>query len=230
MTDMREAFEKWWADFTSGDAEGSSRDRGFAHAGFRAGWHASAPPTTPVVQSPSPAVRVKALEWESAVLEHWITGYQAESAFGWYRVGKNPDDTFCWWFGRGFRSHSYRTMNETRAAAQADYERRILSTLDPAPVQAGEPVGYARTIDVSPNGHPVEGQSSFWCSKHQNAYYSEPVYLHPSDAYARGAEQMRERAELAVTRAMIALPYTSLEDVDAIGRIISALPLTEGEK
>lgn len=87
------------------------------------------------------AVKVKALDWEAreerrlgATTEKF---WRAQTAFDWgYRVKA---------YGKGFSfddATGYPTIDAAKAAAQADYERRILSALEPAAPEGQQPVAH----------------------------------------------------------------------------------------
>lgn len=132
------------------------------------------------------AVKVKALEWEDreerrlgATTEKF---WRAQTAFDWgYRVKS---------YGKGFSfgdAESYPTVDAAKAAAQADYERRILSALEPAASvgeQDDEPVAYRvhapedEYYGVGPDRlqfHPL--------SQHDldNGYRQTPLYTRPAE-------------------------------------------------
>lgn len=73
-------------------------------------------------------VSVKALEWDRETRAGW---HEADSEFGTYRAYADGTVTLqvSYKFGRSWP--------DTEAAAQADYERRIMSALEPAPEGAG---------------------------------------------------------------------------------------------
>ena len=80
-------------------------------------------------------VAVKKLEWR------WADGvwYKAHAEFGGiYRIAEYPGtlepfklDTQGWW--EGLTCGHYKTLEDAKAAAQADYERRILAAIEAAP-------------------------------------------------------------------------------------------------
>jgi dihydrofolate reductase (trimethoprim resistance protein) len=88
--------------------------------------------------------RIRPLEWKRTP-EAWLA---AETFFGTYCVERNPRDGWCW--GLGFKGESAiglaRSLSEdeAKAAAQADYESRILSAL----ASDASPRGEASEIDI----------------------------------------------------------------------------------
>lgn len=79
-------------------------------------------------------VSVKALEWTAEDNGDFI----AQSIVGWYHVGM---PTWCWSLSTpdGSVFSSFHTHTDAQAAAQADYEARVLSSLSPSR-EAGEAV------------------------------------------------------------------------------------------
>lgn len=95
------------------------------------------------IRAEGAGVKVKPLVWEndgfwsSGPNEGWLE--EAKTPFGWgysIEIGRDgnfmADSTFEW------SSTGLDTPDQAKAAAQADYERRILSALEPAPVSVGE--------------------------------------------------------------------------------------------
>lgn len=112
-----------------------------------------------VFAPPAPQPRVKPLVWED---EQTTT-----TPFGRYCINETMDDRFC--FARSsYPTYdqddvNYETLEEAKAAAQADYETRILSALESAPAI---PAGY-KLVPIEPTeamlkaGVPhTEGDSS----------------------------------------------------------------------
>lgn len=83
-------------------------------------------------------VRVKPLVWEDWSAKH-RTNYTADTPFGRYGVMQFhfPDMHFKIEPPTG-KPFIADTLGAAKAAAQADYERRILAALEPAPVTVGE--------------------------------------------------------------------------------------------
>jgi hypothetical protein len=75
------------------------------------------------------APKVKPLEWEEYTLEELATT-SALSPFGRFFANK-----IMWWGPGVVVSTGYNCEEQTQAAAQADYERRILSALTQEPHQ-----------------------------------------------------------------------------------------------
>lgn len=96
---------------------------------------------TAAEQAEPARVKVKALEWEET---EWNGGFKADSALGYYEISMGFGSDAYYWavtnplgddVGSDFEDPSY-----AKAAAQADYERRVLSALEPA-----EPAPAAHT-------------------------------------------------------------------------------------
>lgn len=104
------------------------------------GWKPSADFCIPLYAATPPAperskegLGVKALNWG----EH--NGYHADSVIGTYHVRHDGDEPEEWsWSRNGGMHHYFETQAEAQAAAQADYEQRILSALEPSPIHKGE--------------------------------------------------------------------------------------------
>ena len=87
---------------------------------------------------PAPAA-VMALEWGAQGTWCDQPSYHADSAFGWLMIVDHTQH------GNGFRVYppweetkeSHPTLEAAKAAAQADYNARILSALQPAPAVEG---------------------------------------------------------------------------------------------
>lgn len=92
------------------------------------------------------AVKVKALEWEERV---GVEGtFDAYTSIGHY-IATITDDELGMWFVVGLTQSNYcePDIGIVKAAAQADYERRIRSTLEPAAPegrQDDKPVAWVR--------------------------------------------------------------------------------------
>ena len=95
-------------------------------------------------------VKVKPLVWSHVPVDY-VETYQAECPFGYYRVFEDEDSAagaiwveFAANVERFNMSDAvevdrvYGEFSDAKAAAQADYERRILSALEPAPVGVEE--------------------------------------------------------------------------------------------
>jgi len=74
--------------------------------------------------APLTAVRVKPLVWR----DDGTNGYETDHAFGFYEVYPDPMGDML--SRDGVDSGVYPTIEAAKAAAQADYEARILSALD----------------------------------------------------------------------------------------------------
>lgn len=75
------------------------------------------------------SVKVKPLEWTEFTFAGLPSFWNAEAApFGvYYRIERDRD---CFWMSLGEEWSLHDTPEEAKAAAQADYERRILSALE----------------------------------------------------------------------------------------------------
>jgi len=153
---------------------------------FVSNWNRRAPLSA--VGPKAGTVGVKALEWRHR--DFPVRQERAETMFGPYTVtdGGNTlsDDPF--WEGPGWGGGHARDFDAAKAAAQADYEARILSALTPAPsvAEAAEPVAWRYQFD--------DGLWSDW----QNGAPPDPGLskLNVERAYARPAPSVAE-ADLA---------------------------------
>ncbi|MCW4115649.1 hypothetical protein NPA31_011810 [Aurantimonas sp. MSK8Z-1] len=113
-----------------------------------------------LVAQPEPApVAVKALEWRAEDLI-------AESSFGVYQIAETIDDRF---IARRSNyptfeevSESWATLEDAKAAAQADFEKRIRSALSDARVPEGwrlVPSGQVMTLAECPVGMFLAGST-----------------------------------------------------------------------
>ncbi|WP_139975809.1 hypothetical protein [Ochrobactrum sp. CGA5] len=78
---------------------------------------------------------VKKLEWDEDGC--------AKTPFGMYTVAENAEDTWSFTFydyPYGIPEGEFGTLDEAKAAAQADYEARILSALEPSAPDIGKPI------------------------------------------------------------------------------------------
>lgn len=91
-------------------------------------------------------VRVKPLEWSAQrdEIEHWGSSeLMVMRIIDWNKIGTFPNRNYF-----EFGGESYSELDDAKAAAQADYERRILSALEPTPsewnaaIEAERVVGY----------------------------------------------------------------------------------------
>jgi hypothetical protein len=99
-------------------------------------------------------VRVKALEWSDQG-----STLIAQTAFGGYQIDRFPNNGFGPFHilhGDSFLSHA-DTLEAAKAAAQADYEARILSAIEAAPKAEQEP--------LKPIGRMCLGCGSSWDDK-----------------------------------------------------------------
>lgn len=86
------------------------------------------PNATGTETQPAPMVEVKALEWKPSAGGHFI---RAKTIFGDYAV-HIALDPIEWFYGRA-DSVEATSIDAAQAAAQADFERRVLACLHPAP-------------------------------------------------------------------------------------------------
>lgn len=105
-------------------------------------------------------VKVKALEWSRENIDgtFWI-GCAPVAGFGEYRVKFNGTKWECI---RGVVLHSeHGTSNAAKAAAQADYETRILSAIEPSPHkgEAAKLEDQWRDLALQFDGHRIEALS-----------------------------------------------------------------------
>lgn len=77
--------------------------------------------------TPEAQVRVKALEWEE--LED--NSHRGRSAIGYYHVFPGTGFSYDLCGPVGGRLATYKRLADAKAAAQSDYERRVLSALTP---------------------------------------------------------------------------------------------------
>lgn len=120
-------------------------------------------------QQPAPSVAVKALEWNP---------YRAETPFGWYQIedqrsvpeselkGRPPFLLF----GSRLDYSRHPTLEAARAAAEADYEARIFSTVS-AQVQDVAAIAQLNAIvdawEALPGGRQVRNSDvEAWLRKH----------------------------------------------------------------
>lgn len=120
----------------------------YLDTGSGSDWLTRIPDAEPLYTHPAPAqpvVKVKALEWNP---------FRAETPFGSYRIedqrgaadlrGREP---FYLTGARGLTPSHHSSLKAARAAAQADYERRILSALEPSPSLSTRGEAPARTYE-----------------------------------------------------------------------------------
>lgn len=156
-------------------------------------------PTTEAVSAE--AVKVKPIDWRDMTyqgVEEWIGHCALSSSFTIKAEGSQPEYRFV---VRPFLSGetSFPTVDKAKAAAQADYERRILSALGPALAQGrDEPVACWINKDVlAALGKDKIANGSVLSGKLKKFRLQEefvPLYLDPPDAYAKGWEDGREAA------------------------------------
>lgn len=84
-----------------------------------------------ILALPAVQPKVKPLVWEDrgATVNHQ---FKATTAFGVYYVERDKSGLFNWWTPALRGKVQAHTLQAAKAAAQADYEARILSALEPA--------------------------------------------------------------------------------------------------
>ena len=96
-------------------------------------------------------VRVKPLEWAECNTGNWKRGhcFTARSMvdFAPLAIHKKHDG---WWLNKD--CHTYDTLEAAKAAAQADYEARILAALEPAPDHGEWDAALEAAAKVVPQG------------------------------------------------------------------------------
>lgn len=133
-------------------------------------------------EAETPAVRAKALEWHADPYnEGDYCFFRAKAGDYCYEVG--ADKTW-WWQEDGAANlcstDGFPSSDAAKAAAQADYEARILSALEPAPMQGWRtdmgaiPKGVAVLAALSNGWHEIitdrseEGDYAAWYVSHGN--------------------------------------------------------------
>lgn len=149
--------------------------------------------------NPQPAVRVDArvkdLEWVHGTGN--IPGQEVwNSGDPWvFWIVKNPDSEYIWCENLGFADMvpaspvrgSFATLDEAKAAAQADYEARILSALTPAPTEAGGVREALTAIIADWDSRSVGEQERFVPpSDVLPGYWSPNARMVPSERIAAG--------------------------------------------
>lgn len=159
---------------------------------------------------PRGGVKVKGLEWHSDKF-----GHVAESLFGTWWV-RNPFSDGRVQLEGPFGHSMHKCAEEAKAAAQADYERRILSALvyNESPVgeaQVGLPVASETQCAIEQEQEPSGWLINFSDGSLEFAFTEEdiedriadmkegeatwkPLYLSPSDCEGKVTEEMIERA------------------------------------
>lgn len=139
------------------------------------------------------AVRVNTLKWE---------GVLASTPFCSYSVGDYGDDAPNWRWVRseypyGERSDDgYPTEAEAKAAAQADYERRILSALEPTPIkETAEPAVPADVQGITDEWIRDTAMNVMLATEVEEAIRTLTAALSNSDYQRIAAENERLRAE-----------------------------------
>jgi hypothetical protein len=94
-------------------------------------------------------VRIKPLEWARETPTQWKPEtWKAESLFGEYDIQREKDGTFSG-FAPNAGTGLFNSLDEAKAAAQADYESRIRSTLsDAVDEREAEPVDERSTAQI----------------------------------------------------------------------------------
>ena len=74
-------------------------------------------------------MRVKPLVW----VESWKNYFEAKTVFGVYRCGIDDNmDAYGSSLPNPYKWDDYPSLSDAKAAAQADYEARIMAELEPA--------------------------------------------------------------------------------------------------
>lgn len=125
-----------------------------------------------------PGVRIKPLEWGHSVIGEGTVLRQNSWRAGEYLIVESPAGNYDL---RGPRYAICGTLDEAKAAAQADYERRIRSAIDPAE----QPVGYVSQTTLA---HLKTKTASVACH-----IYGAPVSIHNQALYASPASPEAEK-------------------------------------
>jgi hypothetical protein len=130
------------------------------------------------------AVRVKSLVWEN----FGSYEYAAGSGLGYrvYAYGAVRASPIVWVleYGKDFKITECESQDAAKAAAQANYERRILSAIEPQPAPiAVLPAGWR----LVPARIPPEMIGAFWRVKNGHHFHDEPRPTDMSDSAACAA-------------------------------------------
>jgi len=136
--------------------------------------------------------KVRALEWRGSE-GIW---HKADAAFGgYYRITEYSGmrkpfklETCGWWSVEA--AGLYESLDGAKAAAQADYERRVLSALEPTKSEGGqEPAAYRYRYVDPVSGAPVWRYSDrLWNG--QRPTESQPLYTRPAERTVTEADSL----------------------------------------
>lgn len=128
-------------------------------------------------------VKVKPLEWEATEDEMGRNGWRwrGKPAVGLaYIISVMVHGQLGERYEIASRTGNFASLEEAKAAAQADYEQRILSALETPPLhKEGEAIGYVSQTTLA---HLKVGTSAVACS-----IYGAPVSIHKIPLYAAPA-------------------------------------------
>lgn len=198
--------------------------------------------TTNDAPAPAPSgsgVRVKPLEWVGDPLDD-----HAKTPFGRYRAEHSG-----YWSGPNHVDGDEDDMKSAKAAAQADYEARILSAIASDASPRGEAVAFPADgeLMVMENGHrscdferwanrvdlPLHmaesGLGRFYADDRTEWAWHGWIAAHP----ALATVEMRETVEGILTKSFDVNPvfFTDEEWDDGMAKLLAALaPATEGRK
>jgi hypothetical protein len=145
-------------------------------------------------------VKVKALEWEL-----YGSKFRARSSCGLYIVSEKSPGR--WWYSRDNQpfAQPFATAAEAKAAAQTDYERRIISALtpvpeSPSPASGQEPVGFIspETLQKLLKGKAANHAD---ISAARGNIFTTPLYAHPPASKPAQGEGVADK--LAQTQAAL---------------------------
>lgn len=108
---------------------------------------------------PGPAVKVKPLEWDRESPTEWKPEtWKAQSLVDEYDIQREKDGTFSG-FAPNAGTNIFSSLEAAKAAAQADYEARIMSSLTPAPDLASENERLRAALYEIANAYTAHGYS-----------------------------------------------------------------------
>lgn len=131
---MLEAALSTYAEPVAWRSRHSAQENWYYSDGARSWWECQPLYAAPTVAEPvktAPAVAVKGLEWFSQ--RQYIL---SDTPFGTYRILGD-----IWWFENGGRNR-VKSFEEAKAAAEADYEARILAALSAQVQDVEAPEGF----------------------------------------------------------------------------------------
>lgn len=148
-------------------------------------------------------VKVKGLEWD---------GQKAKNSLTLYEVSKTPLG-WIWTalIGSGIASrHSFPNEEEAKAAAQADYERRILSAIE----QEQEPVAWRWKHPLWPNQHYQYGTHDPRIGT-DDGVDCEPLFLSPSVCEGKVTAEEAPLMMRLIARAEALIGFADLKEPEA---------------